>query len=84
MRERAGGALALGGEERQLAAPCVGADQRESLGPIDDVHPHVTREQVGQAVAVGDPQRYMVEGLDLHGRSLEGTPPCGAPIMSSR
>ena len=34
-------ARALGVEERQLAAARVGAEQRELVGPVDDVHPEV-------------------------------------------
>ncbi len=55
-REHAGVAWPLGREEGQLAAPRVGADQRELLGPVDDVHPGVRGQEVGEPVAVGRPR----------------------------
>ena len=49
VRERPGLARALGVEQRQLAAPRVGADEREALGPLDHVHAEVARREVGDA-----------------------------------
>ena len=65
-RERAGVALGLRGEERQLAAPRVGADERELVRAVDDVHAQPVDEEVRQLVPVADPEGDVVEGLDLH------------------
>ena len=66
MLERAALARALGGEERELAAPGVGADERERVGAVDHVHAEVARGRVGDRVAVGDPEGDVVERLRLH------------------
>ena len=63
--ERAAFARALGGEERQLAAPRVGADERERVRAVDHVHPELPVSEVGDGVAVGDPEGDVVERLGL-------------------
>ena len=64
--ERSRLAVTLGGEERQLPATRVRADEREPVGSLDDVHPGVRRQEVGESVAIGDPEGDVVERLDLH------------------
>ena len=56
------------GEERQLAAARVGPDEGERVGAIDDVHADSSGDEVRDAVAVGDPEGDVVEGLRLHGQ----------------
>ena len=75
MLERAPLARPLGVEERQLAAPRVRADQRERVGPVDDVHPDAGRDEVGDRVAVGDPERDVVERLRFVDRVPGGIEP---------
>jgi hypothetical protein len=80
--ERAGLARALGGEQRQLEAPGVGAHERELVGALDDVHPEVPAGQVGDRVAVGDPERDVVERGHVHlggGHCLHAIHPCAPP-----
>ena len=60
----------LGREQRQLPAPGVGADQGEGVGPFDHVHADAGGDEVGYAVAVGDPERDVIERLRRHGRSI--------------
>ena len=38
-------------EERQLSAARVGADERERVGAVDDVHPEMTDGEVRQVLA---------------------------------
>ena len=64
--ERAWLALPLRGEERQLAAPGIRADERELVRAVDHVHADVRGEEVRERVAVLDPERHVVERLDLH------------------
>src|ERR687895_106238 len=54
-------------EQRQLPLARIGADQREGVGPLDDVHAEVRRDEVGDAVPVGEPVRDVIEGLRAHG-----------------
>jgi hypothetical protein len=61
--ERAGIAGALGVEERQLAEARIGADEREVIGLLDDVHAEVRAGEVGDLVAVVDPEGDVVEGV---------------------
>jgi len=57
-------------EERQLAAPGVGADEREALGALDHVHAEVGGREVGDPIAVGDPERDVVEAGRVHSGQL--------------
>ena len=64
-----GAALAwgLGLEERQLPLASIGADERELVGPLDHVHAEMRRDEVSDAVPVGEPVCDVVEGLRSHG-----------------
>ena len=64
--ERARRAVALGAEQRDLAPAGVRTDEREGVGAFDHVHPDVARQVVAHAVAVDNPERNVVESLDLH------------------
>ena len=68
--ERAALARPLGVEERQLAAARVGADERERVRALDDVHAEVLRHEVGDAVALGHPEGDVVEDLRLQDESV--------------
>ncbi len=65
-RKRAGRALGLGGEQRQLAAACIGSHERELVRAVDDVHAQPVDEEVRQLVPVADPEGDVVQRLDLH------------------
>src|SRR5262249_35136194 len=65
---------ALGREQRQLATACIGAHEREPVGPLDDVHAEVRNGELGDRVAIFDPQRDVVEAGRLHGTSLPTRP----------
>ena len=65
-RERAGRALGLGGEQRQLAATRIGPHERELVRAVDDVHAQPVDEKVRQLVPVADPEGDVVQRLDLH------------------
>ena len=64
--ERAPLPRSLLGEERQLPAPRIRADERELVGPLDDVHAHPLGQKVRDPVAIGDPERHVVESLGPH------------------
>jgi hypothetical protein len=64
--ERAGRALGLGGEQRQLATAGIGPDERELVGAVDDMHAHPVDEELRQFVPVADPEGDVVQRLDLH------------------
>ena len=68
MLERTALPRPVGGEERQLPAPRVGADERERVRPVDHVHPEMADDEVGDGVAVGEPVGDVVEGLRVHDR----------------
>src|SRR5439155_14753765 len=68
--ERAWLARPLRREQRQLAAPRVGADERERVRAIHDVHADLSGDEVGDDVPVRDPERDMVQGLRRHGVSI--------------
>ena len=53
-------------KERELAAACVRADERELVGALDHVHREPLREEVRDRVAVGHPERNVVESLEPH------------------
>ena len=55
-------------EQRQLAVAGVRADEREPLRALDDVHPEMRHREVRDRVTVFDPERHMVEPLELHAR----------------
>jgi hypothetical protein len=67
------------GEEGQLAATGVRSDQREGVGPVDDVHADMAGDEVGDPVAVGDPERDVIEGLGLHAESIDAGKRLDAP-----
>src|SRR5262249_3323917 len=65
----------VGGEERQLAVARVGADEREAVGSLDHVHTEMPGRELCDAIAVGDPQRDMIEAGRLHsGQLTHGDP----------
>ena len=64
--ERAALARAVGVEERQLAAPGVGADERERVCVVDLVHAEVLAEEARDRVALRDPEGDVVESGGLH------------------
>ena len=66
MHERPALARPLLGKECQLAPSGVGADERKAVGPLDHVHSQMRRREVGDAIAVGDPERHVVERGGLH------------------
>ncbi len=68
--ERAPLARALRVEQREFPAACVGADEREIVLPVDDVHAEVARHEVGDRVTLGDPERDVVESIGFHVASL--------------
>ena len=70
----------VGREQRELAAPGIGAHQREVVGAIDHVHAKMAAGEVGEGVAVGDPEGDMIEGIRLHGRVVDGTRSFAGPI----
>ena len=53
-------------EQRQLAAPRVGADQREALRALDHVHSELLGRDLGDPVALGHPERDVVERPGVH------------------
>ena len=60
--QQTGLARTLRREEGELAPARVGAHQREAIGALDLVHPQPVAEERRQGVAIGDPQRDVVEG----------------------
>ena len=48
-------------EERQLSAPSVPPDQREPVGPLDHVHAELLHGEIGDHVALRDPERDVIE-----------------------
>ena len=69
-QERPGLARLLDVEQRQLPAARMGADQREAVGPLDDVHAEMRDGELGDRIAIDDPQRNVVEALQGHARRL--------------
>src|SRR6266540_45746 len=57
---------AFSSEQRQLAPAGVPADQREAIRALDLVHTEVPAGEIGDLVAVGDPERHVVEAPELH------------------
>ncbi len=53
-------------EERQLAAARVRPDERELVGALDHVHREPLGQEVRDGVAIGHPERDMVQGLGPH------------------
>ena len=66
MLERAAFPRPVGGEERQLPAPRVCADERERIRPVDHVHPEVRDRKARDGVAIREPVGHVVEGLRVH------------------
>ena len=58
----------VGGEERQLPAPRVGADERERIGPVDHVHPEMRDRKARDGVAVREPVGDVIESFRVHDR----------------
>jgi len=56
----------LGVEQRQLPATRVRADQRELVRLLDHVHREPLGHEVRDRIAVGDPERDVVESLGPH------------------
>ena len=88
--ERAALARPLRLEQRQLPAPRVGADEREAVRPLDHVHAEAGGDEVGDRVAIRDPERDVVERLAAYTRREltdgllpGGRPPAGAAACSS-
>jgi hypothetical protein len=75
--EHSGLARSLGYEESQLAAPRIRADKREVVAAFDHMHAEMAAHEVGQCVAVRNPEGHMIESIRLHGRSLDGS---GSPF----
>ena len=55
-------------EQRQLAAACVRADEREPVRPVDHVHAEVLGGERRERIAVGKPVGDVVERQRLHDR----------------
>jgi hypothetical protein len=70
MLERPAVPRAVRVEKRQLAASSIRADQRETVGLVDDVHPEVRRREVRDRDAVRDPESNVVQSLRLHRSSI--------------
>ncbi len=64
---------AVGLEQGHLPLPRVSADEGEGVRPLDLVQPAALREQAGNGVAVGRPERDVVEGRDVHPTCLPGS-----------
>jgi hypothetical protein len=64
--ERAALTRPLGLEERQLAAASVRADEGELVGSLDHVHAEMSGDEVRDWIALGDPERDVVERLRPH------------------
>jgi len=60
----------VGVEQCQLASARVAAHQGEVVLARDHVHPEVALEELGDRIAVRDPECDMVEGLRLHGARI--------------
>ena len=71
--ERAALPRTVRGEERELPAPRVGADERERVRPVDHVHPEMRNRKARDGVAIREPVGDVVEGLRVHG---SGVPRC--------
>jgi hypothetical protein len=54
------------GEEGQLPAARVRADQGERVGSLDDMHAGTAGQEIRDPVAVRDPERDVVECLGIH------------------
>ena len=70
MLERALVARALRGEQRQLAAAGVRADERERFLLVDDVHACMLRQVLDDRLALRDPEGDVIQGLGLHAASV--------------
>ena len=56
-------------EERELEATRIRAEQREAIGALDRVHAEIRDQPLGDRVAVGYPQRDVVNGPGRHRES---------------
>ena len=70
MLERALIAWPLRREQRQLAAARVGADERERILFVDDVHACMLRQVLDDRLALRDPEGDVIQGLGLHAASV--------------
>ena len=68
--QRARLARPLGLEQGQLAVTGIRADQRKTLRPLDHVHPELFRRDLDDPVALGHPERDVIERPGLHLRSV--------------
>ena len=64
--ERAALTRPFGLEERQLAAASVRTDKCELVGPLDHVHAEMSGDEVRNWIALGDPERDVVERSRPH------------------
>ena len=83
--ERAALARALRVEQRQLAELGVDSDEREVVGLLDHVHAEVLAEEVGERLALVDPEGHMVQAgggeVRWHGEAF--TPGRTLPISAT-
>ena len=56
----------VGDEQGELPTPRVRADEGELVGLLDHVHREPLGQEVGDAIAIGDPERHVIEGLGPH------------------
>ena len=54
-------------EQRELPSAGVRANQREALVPVDHVHSQMPGQERGERIPVLDPERDVIQRLDLHG-----------------
>jgi hypothetical protein len=57
-------------EQGQFASTRVASQQREIVLTRDHVHPEVPLEELGDRIAVRDPECDMIESLRLHGARI--------------
>src|SRR4051812_39066922 len=60
----------LGLEQRELALLRVRAHQGELVGALDDMHPRVLADEIGDGVALVGPERHVVEWATFHGGEI--------------
>jgi hypothetical protein len=60
----------LGVEQGELAAARIAAHQREVVLARNHVHPEVALEELGDRIAVRNPECDMVKGLRMHGARI--------------
>ena len=60
----------VGVEQRQLSLPCVPAEQRERVRPLDFVHAARGTQEPGQPVSLVDPECDVIERIRVHAGRL--------------